>query len=210
MDLFEEYKNTNRFTLYDAGFLLCNHPPLPLYSDQKPESDRKKLIRNDAWKKTLELIKAARKGHLRLVDRLDEAIKFNRDGLTDEESKIIKSGRGIFSDHKSNIWFVIRSDFKEWAIAMEINPVFLFPKNMPQKSNNTRRKHTTEYLEIMEEAIQEFWENHDPNRPPKKDQVVSWLEQKGLSTSLAESMDTIIRTPEARKGGQKPRTTKAK
>lgn len=80
-------------------------------------------------------------------------------------------------------------------------------KQTPAKESQ-QRKHTTEYIGIMEEAIQEFWENHDPNRPPKKDQVVSWLEQKGLSTSLAESMDTIIRTPEARKGGQKPRTSK--
>ena len=80
-------------------------------------------------------------------------------------------------------------------------------KQTPAKESQ-QRKHTTKYLITMEEAIQKFWENHDPNKPPKKADVVSWLEKRGLSTRLAESMDTIIRTPEARKGGQKRRTPK--
>lgn len=132
MDLFEEYKHLDKFTLHDAGFLLCNQPLLPPYSDNKPESDRKKSIRNDAYQKTKELIAAARKGHLRLVDRLDEDIIFKSEGLTDEEHKIINSGRGFWTDHNSGIWFVTRSDFKEWAIAMELNPAFLFGQETQQ------------------------------------------------------------------------------
>ncbi|MBX9916895.1 MAG: hypothetical protein K2Y07_06625 [Nitrosomonas sp.] len=132
MDLFEEYRHLDKFTLHDAGFLLCDQPPLPPYSDNKPESDRKKSIRSDAYQKTKELIAAARKGHLRLVDKLDEAIIFNREGLTDEEHKIINSGRGFWTNHNSGIWFVTRSDFKEWAIAMELNPTFLFGQETPQ------------------------------------------------------------------------------
>ncbi len=80
-------------------------------------------------------------------------------------------------------------------------------KQTPAKESQ-QRKHTTEYLITMEEAIQKFWENHDPSKPPKKETVVAWLISKAVSKRIAESMDTIIRTPEARKGGQKRRTPK--
>lgn len=64
-------------------------------------------------------------------------------------------------------------------------------------------KHTTPNLEILKQAIVEFWENHDPESPPKKETVVSWLVERKVSNRVAEGMDTIMRTEQAQKGGNK-------
>lgn len=72
------------------------------------------------------------------------------------------------------------------------------------------RKHETPDLVALDKAIQEFWEGHDPDCPPKKETVVAWLVEQGISKRIAESMDTIMRTPEARIGGNKPRAPKNK
>ncbi len=77
-----------------------------------------------------------------------------------------------------------------------------------EEINLASESHTTHEMEILGEAIQEFWENHDTDRPPKKELVVAWLINKGVSKRIAESMDTIMRTPKARIGGNKPRTPK--
>lgn len=64
-------------------------------------------------------------------------------------------------------------------------------------------KHTTSNLEILKRAITEFWENHNPESPPKKETVVSWLEELKVSNRVAVVMDTIMRTEQAQKGGNK-------
>ena len=63
--------------------------------------------------------------------------------------------------------------------------------------------YTNNELEILKQAIAEFWENHSPARPPKKPVVVAWLEDRGVSNRTAKSMDTIMRSDEAKKGGNK-------
>ncbi|MEI2766951.1 MAG: hypothetical protein V9E86_00260 [Nitrosomonas sp.] len=70
--------------------------------------------------------------------------------------------------------------------------------------------YTTEELKVLELARHEFWENHDPARPPKKDVVVGWLMERGISERLANAMDTIVRSPAARIGGNKQSTLKSK
>ena len=64
-------------------------------------------------------------------------------------------------------------------------------------------KHTTKELELLDLAIKIFWENHDPKAPPKKDIIVEWLVDQGISKGVAESLDTAMRTKDARKGGNK-------
>jgi hypothetical protein len=64
-------------------------------------------------------------------------------------------------------------------------------------------KYTTCDLNILNEAVQRFWANHDPEAPPKKDVVVAWLTEKKVSKKIAEAMDTIIRSDKSRKGGNK-------
>lgn len=184
MDL-SAYDLLDTFTLHDVAYLLCGHEPLA--PGLLPKNDPHEVIRHKASTVADQLVNDAKTGKL-IANKRDTGGAWHLAGAPQ--------------------WIVTRQALQAWAVAKGIKPAFLFPKDTIPKSSDIQLTHTTEHLEIMKKAIQEFWENHDPNRPPKKAQVVSWLEKKGLSTSLAESMDTIIRTPEARKGGQKPRTPK--
>lgn len=63
--------------------------------------------------------------------------------------------------------------------------------------------HRTDELTILNAAIQKFW-SVAPAIPPKKPTVTDWLKEQGIkSNRLAEAIDTIIRPPEHRKGGNK-------
>lgn len=61
--------------------------------------------------------------------------------------------------------------------------------------------HHSELLDIMHTAIAEFWENHDPNNPPKNDVIELWISEKYaelinkrvLSKHIIKSMCTIMR-----------------
>lgn len=67
-------------------------------------------------------------------------------------------------------------------------------------------KNYTKELKAMQEAKQKFWQKYDPKRPPKKLEVVDWLtSERDISRRLAESIDTIIRPEDIRKGGNKSR-----
>lgn len=77
------------------------------------------------------------------------------------------------------------------------------PTQQQNSDGNRRVKHTTKELELLYKAVVEFWENHDPETPPKKDTVVEWFVKRGVSKGVAESLDTVMRTDKARKGGNK-------
>lgn len=77
------------------------------------------------------------------------------------------------------------------------------PKEMQNSDGNRRVRHTTKELELLNNAVAEFWENHNSEAPPKKDVVVAWFVKKGVSKGVAESLDTVMRTDKARKGGNK-------
>ena len=67
-------------------------------------------------------------------------------------------------------------------------------------------KYSTENLNIINAAVAEFWENHDPDSPPKKEAVTAWLAEKKVSKRIAAAMDTIMRSDLAKKGGNKKAT----
>lgn len=184
MDL-SAYNLLDTFTLHDVAYLLCGHEPIAPYAII-PQDDSYGIIRHKADTVGKQLLNDVHEG--KLIAIKNDTDDWRLSGLPQ--------------------WVATRQALRDWATAKNVKPAFLFPECIAPKLWGLQRKHTTEYLEIMEEAIQEFWEKHDPNRPPKKNEVVSWLEKRSVSTSLAESMDTIMRTLEARKGGQKPRTPK--
>lgn len=73
-------------------------------------------------------------------------------------------------------------------------------------------KHVTFEMQLMFDAIEYFWKEYDlaspkPSVAPYKKNVVTWLQNTAkmrgvtLSDSLASSIDTIIRCPASRKGG---------
>lgn len=63
--------------------------------------------------------------------------------------------------------------------------------------------HSTPLLELQKETIKKFWENYDPSRPPKQEVIISWLEEKGVSQREAKYIDSIIRPPQHKLGGQR-------
>lgn len=177
---FSAYNLLDTFTLHDAAYLLSGHEPLaPTFG--LPKDDPHEIIRYKASTIADQLINDAKNGNLKAV--YDE--------------------RGGYVYISTTKWTVTRQALREWAITKDIRPIFLFPDDSSHNTRSTWGQHTTDELEILKEAIQKFWEEHDPKRPPKKDIVVSWLMQKGLSQRIAQAMDTIMRTPEARKGGNK-------
>lgn len=65
------------------------------------------------------------------------------------------------------------------------------------------RSHKSQLLTIMDEAIAELWENHDPKNPPTTDLVKAWFKEKGYDRSNIEmeAIDKIMR-PDRYKGGK--------
>ena len=57
-------------------------------------------------------------------------------------------------------------------------------------------KHETKLLRELEAAARRFWLNYDPSdqtTAPKSEQVVSWLECRGVSKRSAEAIATLLR-----------------
>lgn len=75
------------------------------------------------------------------------------------------------------------------------------------KANNALR-YTTPLLELQNRAIEKFWINHDPKRPPKSKVIIDWLKKEGASERVAAIIDTIIRHPAHKTGGNKARNNK--
>lgn len=79
-----------------------------------------------------------------------------------------------------------------------------------EEAKVTSKGHTTKEMNVLDEAKREFWEGKDPNMPPKKEVVVGWIRERGISQRIAEVMDTMLRPPKARIGGNKLRIPKSK
>jgi hypothetical protein len=65
------------------------------------------------------------------------------------------------------------------------------------------RSHKSELLSIMNQAIDELWENHDYKNPPTTEVVKAWFKEKGYDRSNIEmeAIDKIMR-PDRYKGGK--------
>lgn len=60
---------------------------------------------------------------------------------------------------------------------------------------STDKQHDSELLDIQKAVITEFWENHDPQRPPKDEVVIAWIKSQFPKTSdnEAKAIDLICR-----------------
>jgi hypothetical protein len=82
-----------------------------------------------------------------------------------------------------------------------IPPIQAMGEARPQSAES--EKYWTPELEAMDIVIAEYWLNHDPSRPPKKETIVARLKELGVSQGVAKSLDTAMRAPAARRGGKK-------
>lgn len=163
MDL-STYDLLDTFTLHDVAYLLCGYEPLA--PGLIPNDDPHEVIRHKASTVADQLVNDAKTGKL-VANKRDIGEAWYLAGAPE--------------------WIVTRQALQAWATAKGIKPAFLFPKDVTLTPSGIQRMHSTEYLEIMEEAIQKFWEKHDPNRPPKKDEVTSWLEKEKYLKPLPEA-----------------------
>jgi hypothetical protein len=189
------YDIADRFTLHDAGFLLCELDPLP-FCYKLPDNDPYLKERQTASILTNALIDDAKQGRLKVQNSEGEdATQIWRQ----EKNKIF--AKGYFER-----WRVHRNDLTAWAESKGKRPAFLFDDARDQNSilPSDWPNHTTPEIELLKKAISEFWENHKPERPPKRDEIVTWLLANGdISKSRANAIDLIIRPPYAKKGGNK-------
>jgi hypothetical protein len=80
----------------------------------------------------------------------------------------------------------------------------------PQSRADLVSSYRTPLMVAMFAAIDKFWIDYDPKRPPtKKHDVLPWLhENYEISASMAKAIDTMIRHPDRKAGGnikiQKP------
>lgn len=100
---------------------------------------------------------------------------------------------------------IARADLLTWCEQRGIRPALLFPEQEPTEKTtyaDDPANYHTPALDALRAAITHFWLNHDPKRPPKSPEIVEWLiQQHGLTKTMAESIDRVIRPDEYRKGG---------
>ncbi len=70
---------------------------------------------------------------------------------------------------------------------------------------NVFSKYSTPLLDILSKAIEKFWLNHDSKKPPKQDEIITWLTAQSISAREAKAIDTIIRPLSCKNGGNKAR-----
>lgn len=72
-------------------------------------------------------------------------------------------------------------------------------------------EYTTPDLELLAEAVREFWSGWDGGRSsaPKNDTVSGWFQARGLAGHVAKALATVIRAPKPKlPGGARPRRDK--
>jgi len=97
-----------------------------------------------------------------------------------------------------------RADLLTWCEQKGIRPPLLFPDSPPDKSAIPADlpDYHTPALDALRAAIAQFWLHHDPNRPPKKQDIIEWLiKNHGMTPAMASHIDQVIRPESRRKGG---------
>ncbi len=106
------------------------------------------------------------------------------------------------------------AEFIAWSktLHMDFACYQWLPQTSEEKKKTPKPDHVTPDMQLMFDAIEKFWAGYDLSRPnpsiaPVKREVVDWLVQEArrrkidFSKTRAEHIDTIMRCPESRKGG---------
>jgi hypothetical protein len=100
----------------------------------------------------------------------------------------------------------------EWVKTLPIDLSIIAEKNDPEAFLQKVPHHKTAEMEIMEEVVEKFWSHYDLNNPDpsmayQKDEILNFIFERAkaknikISQAMVNQMDTIIRCPESRKGG---------
>ncbi|ELY4004197.1 hypothetical protein ACOZZ4_004255 [Cronobacter dublinensis] len=82
---------------------------------------------------------------------------------------------------------------------------------LPEETNKhvlllPKLEHTSEGLELVKEAIKEFWSTYDEDdisTAPTKQEIIDYLKGRGASSNLADAVDLILRPFSLRTAGRR-------
>lgn len=103
-------------------------------------------------------------------------------------------------------------EFMRWAATLGMDFPNLITEGMLESKAQDSPEYQTDDMRLMYDAVEHFWIDYDLSNPdtgkaPFKKDVVSWLLDEAkkrnidMSKTRAETMDTIMRCPVARRGG---------
>jgi hypothetical protein len=147
----------------------------------------------------------------------DKECVCNDDELTKIRSYALDSKKihelDLVQDYAWSSDYEVRpKDFVSWAKEHFISSPF-FEEPTEEQRELQGIHYVTPDMQLMFDAVEKFWKQYDLRKPdkskaPYKQDVVNWLleeaKKRGISDfskTRAQHMDTIIRCPEARKGG---------
>lgn len=102
-----------------------------------------------------------------------------------------------------------RETLLAWCTKRQLCPPLLFPEPLsedpsPATTGDLLGGYRTPEIDALIAAVHEFWlHHHDSAKPPKREVIRPWVEQRGVSRNMAAAIDSIIRPLSLRKGGQK-------
>ncbi|MCB1934922.1 MAG: hypothetical protein KDF59_03150 [Nitrosomonas sp.] len=169
------YDYVDRFSLHDAGFLLCDLPPLkPVINI--PNGDPHEKERQTAKCVTDQLIFDAKAGKLKVQNDNGE------DAIEERNRKPEgRFGKDTFRNYGVT-WFVTRDELTEWAKRKGKKPAFLFPENgNPEVSSNKTPDQQNEATEEGNKQTAKYAHYHfrdGINHPlllSSLDEAIEWL-----------------------------------
>ncbi|WP_079434426.1 hypothetical protein [Zoogloea sp. LCSB751] len=105
-------------------------------------------------------------------------------------------------------FYIQRDHLRDWCLRHDMTPKFLNPKQASTFPVTFELAvpgyELTNELQVMIEAIKQFWVNADRSKPPKGDgEIIPWVRERVDSDKKAEAIDLLIRPKWARAGGNK-------
>lgn len=192
---YESWLKQDLWTKYEASFLLCGLEP-DGYCQRgvyDPTSSKFSYSRSD-YKRINEMDS--------LIEGSIETNKLKAD------SNIFKGQLHSFQPQKIIQW-ALEKDLKDIPQPL----IDWYEKQIGQHGKELKKRtHTSELLDLMELAIMEFWENHDPENPPSNPAIEAWLRRNApenidFSENMIKAICSIMR-PEKYKKGNKGRVKK--
>ena len=135
-------------------------------------------------------------------------LKYATDAYKSGQLDLVISDENELNDEKLLAASIVPEKLTEWVITLPLTaPIFSEDQTAPDLA------YMTPDMKLMLDAVQALWskydlKNPDPSIAPFKKDVVKWLMDEAakrniqdFSKSRAEMMDTIIRCPKSRGGG---------
>lgn len=139
---------------------------------------------------------------------LDEMLNIFPDtdsGLSVRVKSWMLWGQDAPGEHKGVPLLVAAEEVERYEAGRDFTPMaFTAPKAPAASIIDIPGYDCPPELAVMLGAINQFWVNADPARPPKKDEeIIPWIRERVDSDSRAGAIDLLIRPEWARAGGNK-------